>query len=134
MKKIKFMQVVFELTMTNKSDTKLEIDWNQTRYLYNGRPNGLFLFRGIEPEAIKYQTIEPDIISSQGRLTRIIAPHKFLAYAPFREQVKFGSDESAFSGGPIPAGESGILLVVKLKDKVIKEKLTVKITEVESKE
>ena len=126
--------VVFELTVTNKTDAELQIDWNQTRYLYNGRPNGLFVFRGIEPGATKSRMISPDIISSQDTFTRIIAPYRFLAYAPFREQVKFGSDESAFSGGPIPAGESGILLVVKGKDQVIKENLTVKITEVESEE
>ena len=126
--------VVFELTVTNKTNAELQIDWNQTRYLYNGRPYGLFVFRGVEPEAIKNQTIAPDIISSQDTFTRIIAPYRLLAYAPFREQVKYGSDEPAFSGGPIPAGESGILLVVKRKDQVIKENLTVKITEVESKE
>ena len=126
--------VVFELTVANKTDEELQIDWNQTRYLYNRRPYGLFVFRGIEPEAVKYQTIAPDIISPKDTFTRIIAPHRLLAYAPFREQIKQDPDEPAFSGGPIPAGESGILLVVKRKDQVIKEKLTVKITEVESEE
>jgi hypothetical protein len=124
--------VVFELTVTNKTDVELEIDWNQTRYLYNGRPNGLFVFRGIEPGAAQSRTIPTDVISPQDTFTRIIAPHKLLAYAPFREQLKQDPDEPAFSGGPIPAGESGILLVVKRKDQVIKEKLAVKITKVES--
>jgi hypothetical protein len=92
------------------------------------------VFRGIEPGATKNRTIAPDIISPRDTFSRIIAPHKFLAYAPFREQLKRDPDEPAFSGGPIPAGESGIFLVVKRKDQVIKEKLTVKITEVESEE
>ena len=126
--------IAFELTVTNKTDAELQIDWNETRYLYNGRPNGLYVFRGIEPGAIKNRTIAPDIISPQDTFARIIAPRKFLAYAPFREQLKLGPDEYAFSGGPIPAGGSGILLVVRVRDKEIKETLTVKITEVESEE
>lgn len=123
--------VVFRLTVANKTETELQIDWNKTRYLFNGKPHGLYVFRGIEPEAIKYRTIAPDIISPRDTFTRIIAPQELLAYAPFREQHTLSPDESAISGGPIPAGENGILLVVKKSGEEITGKLVVRISDVE---
>ena len=124
--------VVFRLTVTNKTETELQIDWNKTRYLFNGRPHGLYVFRGIEPEAIKDRTIAPDIISPRDTFTRIIAPQELLAYVPFREQDRLSPDESAISGGPIPAGENGILLVVRKNGEEISEKLAVRMTDVEN--
>ena len=44
--------VSFHLTVINKSDNKLEIDWNKTCYTQNNRRFGVFLFRGIKPEDI----------------------------------------------------------------------------------
>lgn len=123
--------VAFRLTVTNKTGKELQIDWNKTRYLFNGKPHGLYVFRGIEPEAIKYRTIAPDIIPPREVFTKIIAPQKLIAYATIREQHKLGPGESALSGGPIPAGKSGIRLVVKLNGEEIGERLTVDIAEVE---
>ncbi|MHC4324004.1 MAG: hypothetical protein ACYSUX_07005 [Planctomycetota bacterium] len=125
--------VVFRLTVKNKTKTQLQIDWNKTRYLFNGSPQGIYVFRDIDPESIKSRTIAPDIISPQDVFTRIIAPQKLIAYTPFREQNEFASDESAFNGGPVPAGNNGILLVVRTNDKEIKERLTLDITDVKSK-
>jgi len=36
--------VVFRLAVTNKTETELQIDWNQTHYLFNGSPYGLYVF------------------------------------------------------------------------------------------
>ena len=124
--------VAFRLTVTNKTKNQLQIDWNKTRYLFNGRQRGLYVFRGIDPEAIKNLTIAPDTISPQQVFTKIIAPQKLIAYVPIKDQHKLDLDESAFSGGPIPAGENGILLVVRMNGKEIRERLTVDIAEVES--
>jgi len=88
----------------------------------------------MEPGAAKYRAIAPDIIPPKGVFSKIIAPQKLVAYAPLREQNKLGPGESAFSGGPIPPGESGILLVVRANGREIRERLTVDITEVESEE
>ena len=124
--------VVFRLTVTNKTKTQLRIDWNKTRYLFNGSPLGLYVFRGIDPEAIKNLTIAPDIIAPRDVFNKIIAPQKLMAYVPLRDQHILALGESAFSGGPIPAGESGILLVVRINGKEIKERITVNINDMES--
>lgn len=124
--------VAFRLTVTNKAKNQLQIDWNKTRYLFNGRQRGLYVFRGIDPEAIKQQTIIPDIIAPQKVFVKTIAPQKLIAYVPIRDQHKLDLGESAFSGGPIPAGESGILLVVRMDGEEIRERLTIDIIEVEA--
>ncbi len=112
--------VVFRLTITNKTGAALQVDWNKTRYLFNGRSYGLLVLRGIKPEAIKYGIVAPDIIPPRDVLTKIIAPQKLIAYAPIREQHKLGPDESALSGGPIPPGESGSLLVGPFEQQPVK--------------
>jgi hypothetical protein len=121
--------VAFRLTVTNETTEPLEIDWNQTRYLFNGNPNGIFVFKDIDPEAVKSRTIAPDTIPPQGILTRTIAPQKLMIDAPLADHQKPG--QSAFSGGPIPVGQSGIFLVVKQGDTNITETLTVDITRIE---
>jgi hypothetical protein len=124
--------VAFRLTVENKTKNQLQIDWNKTRYLFNGRQHGLYVFRGIDPEAIKQQTITLDIISPQDVFTKTIAPQKLIAYVPIKDRHKLAVGESAFSGGPVPIGQSGILLVVRKDGEEIKERLTVDITEVEA--
>jgi len=124
--------VAFRLTVKNKTNNQLEIDWNKTRYLYSGRQRGIYVFRGINPESIKQQTIAPDIVAPQAVFTKVIAPQKLIAYVPMKDQDKLAVDESAFSGGPVPTGQSGILLVVRKDGEDIKERLTVDITEVEA--
>jgi hypothetical protein len=126
--------VAFRLTVTNKTKNQLRIDWNKTRYLFNGRQRGLYVFRGIDPDAVKQQTIAPDIIAPQDVFTKIIAPQKLIAYVPIRDQHKLDLGKSAISGGPVPAGENGILLVIRMNGEQITERLTVDITEVESEE
>ena len=121
---------VFHLTVTNKSNKDLQIDWNKTRYLYNGKPYGVFVFKGIEPKDIKNWTIPPDVIRPEATFSKEIAPYKLLARAPIRER-KVGTDEPAIHPGPIPAGKSGILLVVRQAGKEIVEKMTVTIREKE---
>ena len=45
--------VSFRLSVRNKIDKRLKIDWNKTRYIYKGQPYGGFVFYGIDPATIK---------------------------------------------------------------------------------
>lgn len=117
----------FRLRVINKTQKDLEIDWNKTRYLYNGRDIGVFVFKGINPENIKNLTIPPDIIPAGQSFTKSISPLKLLA----REPIITGKGAKAgkITFGPIPTGENGIFLFIKQNGNTIKEKMTVKITE-----
>ncbi len=110
----------------NKTRKDLEIDWNKTRYLYNGRDIGVFVFVGIKPENIKNSTIPPDTIPAGQSFTKDISPLKLLAREPLTGK---GAKAGKITSGPIPNGESGIFLFIKQNGNTIKEKITVKITE-----
>ena len=58
--------VSFRLTLSNKTDKNLAIDWNKTRYIHNGRTRGGFVFKGIKPEDVKNSTIPSDTILAGG--------------------------------------------------------------------
>ena len=116
----------FRLEVSNKTRKDLEIDWNKTRYLYNGRDGGVFVFRGIRPEDIKNSTIPPDVIPAGQSFSKRISPYRLLARAPLARNDKNAGE---ISSGPIPDGENGIVLFVRQNGNTIQEKLTVNITE-----
>lgn len=118
----------FRLKVTNKTQKNLEIDWNKTRYLYNGRDMGVFVFKGIKPENIKNSTIPPDIIPVGQAFTRDITPLKLLAREPITGK---GAKAGKITSGPIPTGGNGIFLFIRQNGNSIEEKITVKITEQE---
>jgi hypothetical protein len=117
--------VSFRLDIRNKTDRELTIDWNKTRYLHNGKSNGVFVFRGIDPASIK-KVIPPDTIAPGTTFSREIFPANLVAFIPMREEVLDRKGEGLFPG-PIPAGENGIRLVVKENGKETVRKLTVEI-------
>lgn len=116
----------FRLKVINLTPKDLEIDWNKTRYLYNGRDLGIFAFSGIQPKDIKNLTIPPDIIPAGHSFSKEISPLKLLAREPLTGK---GTKAGKITSGPIPNGESGILLFIRQNGNQIKEKITVNITE-----
>jgi len=118
--------VAFRLTVKNKTDKSLEIDWNKTRYIYNGRNGGVFVFKGVDPESVKNLTILPDVVSVGTTFSKEIMPYKLLAHAPIRDQT-VGAEESSISPGIIPAGKNGIYLVIRQSGQEVRTKIEVNI-------
>jgi hypothetical protein len=116
----------FRLSITNKTSKDLQIDWNKTRYLYNGRDLDIFVFKGIQPNDIKNLTLPPDIIPAERTFSKEITPLKLLAREPLTGSSKLAGK---ITSGPIPSGKSGILLFIRQNSNQIKENLTVNITE-----
>jgi len=116
----------FRLKVVNKTGKDLEIDWNKTRYIYNGRDIGVFVFKGIQPENIKNSTIPPDTISAGQSFTKDISPLKLLAREPLTGK---GAKAGKITSGPIPTGKNGIFLFIRQNGNTIKEKIAVNITE-----
>jgi hypothetical protein len=111
----------FRLLVTNRSGKELEVDWKATRYLYNGKPNGRFLFEGIDENNIN--SPPSDIVAAGETFMKVVAPVKMLAVSPARSsQYK---DQPAFSTGPVPAGSNGIALVLRQDGEVFREQLSV---------
>jgi hypothetical protein len=116
----------FRLTVTNKTSHDLKIDWNQTRYLYNGRDSGVFVFEGIAPEEIKNATIPPGIIPAGQTFAEEIGPLQLVARGALGGK---GVDAGKVTFGMIPSGESGMLLVIRQNGKTLEEKIMVKISQ-----
>lgn len=121
--------VAFRLSLKNKTDRELKIDWNRTQYLFKGNPHGLFIFKGINPADVRNKTIPPDTIPAGGAFVKEMAPYRLIAWTPAREQRQLAADDSLISAGLIPPGKSGIRLSVMLEGKEIVERLWVTITE-----
>lgn len=116
---------VFRLSITNKTANDLQIDWNKTRYLYNGRDSGIFVFKGIQPGDIKNLTVPSDIIPAGHSFSKTIMPLKLLA----RESLTGkGKQAGRITPGPIPNGKNGIFLFIRQNGNQIKENITVNIT------
>jgi len=111
----------FRLEVQNKTLQPLEIDWNNTRYLFNQAPSGRFAFEGITEKNINNPP--SDVVPPQGTLEKVISPVNLIAW---RRGPGF-INQPAFSAGPVPAGQNGILLVVRQNGKELREKMTVTI-------
>ena len=118
--------VSFRLTVTNKTGKNLEIDWNKTVYIHNGRTRGGFVFKGIKPEDIRDSTIPADTILGEHTSSKVISPYKLLAHAPLRDP-SVGATESSIYPGILPTGENGILLVIRQNGKEVVQKITLTI-------
>ncbi|MGA8239633.1 MAG: hypothetical protein WB818_03600 [Desulfobacterales bacterium] len=111
----------FRLEVKNKTRQPLEIDWNSTRYLYNQGPSGRFAFEGITEKNINNPP--SDVVPPEGTLQKIISPVNLIAW---RHGPGY-ANLPAFSAGPVPEGQNGILLVVRQNGNEIREKMTVTI-------
>ncbi len=112
----------FRLLVTNRSAKELEIDWNATRYLFNDRAHGRFLFEGID--ATNINNPPSDTVAAGQTLMKVIAPVKMLAVQPAARSSQF-KGQPAFSSGPVPEGDNGIALVLKQDGEVFREQLSV---------
>jgi len=117
--------VSFRLSVMNKTDKNLKIDWNKTRYIHKGRPYGGFVFYGIDPATIK-DSIPPDFIEPGKLFSKEIFPTNLVAFTPIREVV-LDKEGKGIYPGPIPAGENGISLVILQGEQEIGEKIVLDI-------
>jgi hypothetical protein len=113
----------FRLMVTNRTDKDLEIDWNRTRYVESGIRHGGFVWQGIDPKQVREASVPPDIIPPGKTFSRVIYPHKKIAYAPGYQK---GWE---LQGGLLPEGENGIDLVVTQNGQVTRHRITVRIVE-----
>ena len=113
----------FRFVFTNKTKKDLNLDWENTYYLFNGRRSGRFLWKGVDWEALGNIKNQPFIPVSPGdTVTAVIFPKKLVG----RSKIGTATDLK-YTRGPLPAGENGMLLVVKQNGRELREKIVVKI-------
>ena len=117
--------VSFKLFIDNKTGQNLKIDWNQTRYFYNGKSYGKVVFPGIDPASIK-KSIPPATIPAGGTFESEVFPLKLVAYAPMREEI-LDKEGRGLYPGPLPEGENSINLMIQKGDRLMRQRISVDI-------
>ncbi len=116
--------VGFRLTLRNEGTTPLALDWNQTRYLHNGRDLGVFVYRGIDPATIQGK-IPAEVVPPGATFSQEIFPLRTIAFLPGSQIPKEG--QRGFIPGILPSGENGILLVLGRDGQESRQKLSVRL-------
>ena len=113
----------FRFVITNKTDKELKIDWENTFYLLNGRRNGPFLWEGVNWDELKKMKSRPLVpVAAGDTIWTVIFPARLVGRGTARSH---GGVQ--YTRGALPAGENGILLVVRQDGKVVREKMAVTI-------
>lgn len=106
----------FLLYVHNKSPDDIDIDWENTFYIYNGKKEGGFLFENMR-SGDKIDT--PSIISGN-MFSKKIFPKKLAEFSTIAMSTIYN---------PMEPGENGVLLAVKVDGKEITETLTLNISQ-----
>ena len=104
----------FLLYIHNKSPEDLDVVWENTFYIYNGKKEGGFLLRGMR-SGDKLDT--PSIVSGS-MFSKEIFPAKLAEFSTLAMSTIYN---------PMQPGENGILLSVKVGGKEITETLTLNV-------
>ncbi|MGD9287092.1 MAG: hypothetical protein PVG74_05715 [Desulfobacterales bacterium] len=121
----------FRYIFWNKSNTILEIDWQNTFYLKNGVSFGRWAKDELTIEDIQEEREQPRIEVAPGNtLSGLIYPMKLIAKRSptLVSLTDMTRDEPFKTRGIIPESESGMLLTVRQGDRLIREKLICRIT------
>ena len=111
----------FGFTLTNKTNKDLQIDWQNTSYVLDGRRKGRFLWEGVTWDGLEEIQSKPFIPVAPGdTFTSVIFPKNLVGRA---SAMSKGGVQ--YIQGALPEGESGILLFVRQNGKVIREKMVV---------
>lgn len=119
--------VSFELMVRNKTGYPIEIDWNETRYIHQGRESGVFVFGAIDPEQLRTRTIPKETVAPGVTITREISPARTITWTKPRKNIPPG--ESCFSAGIMPNGDNGVSLLLSQQGQRWRKTLTVRIVE-----
>jgi hypothetical protein len=108
----------FQLTIENKTDKDIELDWNKTLYISNGTTSGGFMFEGVV-YIDRNNPKSPDIVFSKSTFSKTIWPNNLVYYS--------SGKHGRWRNKDMPTGENGVYLTVKVNGEEIKEKITIDI-------
>ena len=106
----------FELTIENKTGEDLELDWNRTLFIQDGRTNGGFMFEGVVYKD-RNNPKPPDIIFSGSRFSKQLLPSNLVYFS----RGSSGYWDHKFMG----TGECGVSLSIKVAGQEVREKMLI---------
>lgn len=112
----------FTLTIENKSNKDMEVDWNKTLYIAQGSTSGGFMFEGIV-YAQRNAPKPPDIVFKKATFRKTIYPTNLVAFSSGR----YGG----WRHEEMPQGLNGVYLTVRIGSEEINEKLTTNLVAVQ---
>jgi hypothetical protein len=113
----------FRFVLTNKTNKELQIDWENSYYLLNGRRNGRFLWEGVTWDGLKEIKSNPLIpVAPHDTFTSVIFPKNLAGRG---SAMSTGGVQ--YTQGALPEGENGVLLVVRQNGRVFRQKMVVRI-------
>jgi len=104
----------FNLTIRNKSSNDIEIDWNRTLFIMGGQTYGGFMFAGVLYKD-RNNPKQPDVIFSGSEFRKTIYPNDLVDFL-YRQWRHYA----------MPEGDNGVYLSLKIKENVVREKITVR--------
>jgi hypothetical protein len=115
----------FRFVLTNRSNTDLQIDWQNSFYLLNGKKFGRWGTEDLTVEDLQRKEKPPLVTVAPGNtVSGLIFPLQLIARSSLSQ--KTGSAPT-ISRGIIPEGESGLLLTVRQGGREIREELNFRI-------
>ncbi|MDC7692465.1 hypothetical protein [Vogesella indigofera] len=107
----------FNLTLANKSNSDIEIDWNKSLFVVNGQTNGGFMFEGTVYKD-RNNSKDPDVVFANSTFSKNIFPNSLVSY---------NTTLNRWLQAPMYNGEYGAYLRLKIDGKEQSPKLTTKI-------
>ena len=104
----------FKFTIISKTAKTLELDWNRTFFISNGKTKGTFMFKGVVHKD-RNKPKPPDVIFPGVTLSKYIWPNKLVYFSSYPKRGWYHRG--------MGAGEFGILLSVKVRGTEVKEKM-----------
>ncbi len=112
----------FTLIIENKTNKDMEVDWNKTLYIAQGRTSGGFMFDGIV-YAQRNAPKPPDIVFKGGTFRKNIYPTNLVEFS----SGKYGG----WRHQNMPQGLNGVYLTLRIGNEEINEKLTTSLVAVQ---
>jgi hypothetical protein len=104
----------FELYIKNRVDRDLEVVWDKTLFIDNGKTNGGFMFEGVVYKD-RNNPKPPDMVFASGEFTKKIWPCTLVSY--------LGGRYGGWVHEKIHPGDNGVYLTIRINGKDITEKL-----------
>lgn len=103
----------FRLTVKNKTNKNLELNWNKTLYVVQGQTAGGFMSEGVVFKD-RNNPRSPDVIFPGSELSKTIWPNNLVSY------------KRGWENEDMPTEGNGVYLTVVVDGKEISEKLAIK--------